>query len=89
MVRGWLRSRRQRRLLDEVTAIWCEVLGREHVGPHEDFLELGGDSVAAIQIISRAEELTGAELSIQLLMENRTVAAMAGELERVLAGEAT
>lgn len=87
MLREWARARRRRRLAGELAAIWGEVLGREHVGPHDEFLALGGDSVAAVRIISRAEELTGAELSVALLMEARTVAEMAERLDRVLVGE--
>lgn len=84
---GWRRARRRRRLAGELTAIWCEVLGRERIGPREEFLELGGDSVAAIRIIGRAEELAGVELSIRLLLETGTVAGMAERLERIVAGE--
>lgn len=87
MVGGWLRARRRRRLTDRLTVIWCDVLGLEHIGPQEEFLELGGDSVAAIRIIGLTEEMAGAELSIQLLLETRTVAGMAERLERILAGE--
>ncbi|GHE27158.1 hypothetical protein GCM10017673_31530 [Streptosporangium violaceochromogenes] len=87
MAGGWRRARRRRRLAGELAVIWCEVLGRERVGPREEFLELGGDSVAAIRIIGRAEELTGVELSIRLLLETGTIAGMAERLERIVAGE--
>ncbi len=33
--------------------IWKEVLGIEHVGIHNEFFELGGDSIKAIQVSSR------------------------------------
>ncbi|QNN43932.1 non-ribosomal peptide synthetase [Pedobacter roseus] len=36
-----------------LTKIWSEVLGRERVGINDDFFELGGDSIKAIQIASR------------------------------------
>ena len=33
--------------------IWAEVLGLDQVGIFDDFLELGGDSLLASQVISR------------------------------------
>src|SRR5436853_363640 len=37
--------------------IWAQVLGREHVGIHTDFFELGGDSILSIQIVARANQV--------------------------------
>jgi acyl carrier protein len=34
-----------------VRAIWAEALERDHVEPHERFLELGGDSLTAMRIM--------------------------------------
>ena len=34
--------------------IWREVLGLDRVGVHDDFFELGGDSILAIQIVAHA-----------------------------------
>ncbi len=49
-----------------MAAIWCEVLGLERVGTRDDFFQLGGDSIMAIQIVARAQRvsltLTPAEL---------------------------
>ncbi len=61
----------------ELTEIWKEVLLLERVGIHDDFLELGGHSLAASQIISRAITAFGFELSVQELFGAPTVADMA------------
>ncbi|MFI9237344.1 phosphopantetheine-binding protein [Streptomyces sp. NPDC053079] len=71
----------------EITAIWAETLGRDDVGPHESFVELGGDSIHAMKIISRVEDLIDAELSIRVLLETRTVAGMTDHVDRMLAEE--
>ena len=57
--------------------IWADVLHIDRVGAHDDFLELGGHSLAASQIISRAITAFGFELSVQELFGAPTVADMA------------
>ncbi len=37
-----------------LAAVWAEVLGAERVGVHDDFFELGGDSILALQVVARA-----------------------------------
>ncbi len=39
-----------------VAAIWCEVMDLPAVGVDDDFFELGGDSILAIQIVARARQ---------------------------------
>ncbi|MFI0486727.1 amino acid adenylation domain-containing protein [Actinomadura sp. 9N215] len=49
-----------------LAAIWEEVLGLDHVGVHDNFFDLGGDSILAIQVVTRARaeglHLTPAQL---------------------------
>jgi acyl carrier protein len=56
--------------------IWAEVLRVERVGAEDDFLELGGDSLAAIQIAARAEA-AGLALTAVDVFRARTVARLA------------
>ncbi|WP_286619207.1 amino acid adenylation domain-containing protein [Variovorax sp. J22R115] len=56
--------------------IWAELLGRELVGVDDDFLDLGGHSLAAIRVIGRIRQAFGVELSPQLLFEGATVASL-------------
>ncbi|HET8840264.1 MAG TPA: amino acid adenylation domain-containing protein, partial [Ktedonobacteraceae bacterium] len=49
-----------------MTAIWQEVLGRETIGVNDNFFEMGGDSIRAIQIVSRARSI-GLSGSVQYL----------------------
>jgi acyl carrier protein len=53
------------------------VLELEQVGVHDHFLELGGDSLVAIRILSRVVKTFRVELSIQALLDAPTVAQMA------------
>ncbi len=48
---------------ETLAAIWADVLGVEKVGVHDDFFELGGDSILSIQVVSRARQALGGRLS--------------------------
>jgi non-ribosomal peptide synthase protein (TIGR01720 family) len=73
-----------------LVGIWEEVLGVERIGIHDNFFEVGGDSIITIQVVSRARRLgyglqprdlfryqTIAELSVALVL--RSVVAVNGE----------
>ena len=59
-----------------LAGIWSTVLKQERVGIHDDFFELGGDSILSIQITARATS-AGIPLSPKVLFENPTVHALA------------
>jgi amino acid adenylation domain-containing protein len=46
-------------LLEELAELWREVLGADDVGAGDNFLELGGDSVRAMQLVSRIDQRYG------------------------------
>ena len=60
-----------------LTEIWAEVLGLDQVGIQDNFLDLGGDSLLASQVISRMIRTFRVELPIRSLLEASTVADMA------------
>lgn len=53
--------------------IWTDVLGVEDVGIDDDFLELGGQSLQAVQIITRIQEAFGVELPVRAIFEHPTI----------------
>ncbi|MFC4124654.1 amino acid adenylation domain-containing protein [Nocardia rhizosphaerae] len=57
-----------------------EVVGHDRVGLDDDFFALGGDSITAIQVVSRAAA-AGVVLRPRDLFDARTVAALAGRAE--------
>ncbi|MCB1057432.1 MAG: non-ribosomal peptide synthetase, partial [Acidobacteria bacterium] len=63
-----------------LAAIWSSVLGVASVGIHDDFFELGGDSILSIQITSRAHR-EGIHFTTRQLFENPTVAELAAAVE--------
>ena len=71
-----------RNLTEEVLAgIWAEVLGVEQVGIEDDFFQLGGHSLVAGQIISRARKAFQVDLPLRSLFEVPTVAGLAEVIE--------
>lgn len=59
-----------------LAAIWCDILGREHVGITDNFFESGGDSILSIQVITRARQ-AGFKLSPQQVFQYQTIAELA------------
>ncbi len=39
-----------------ISEIWCDILGVETIGIHQDFFQLGGDSIKAIQLAARMQK---------------------------------
>ncbi|MBP2401340.1 condensation domain-containing protein [Streptomyces syringium] len=57
-------------------ALFADVLGVPRVGPDESFIGLGGDSILAIQVVSRAR-LAGVVVSTRDVLRKDTVRALA------------
>ena len=62
---------------EKLARIWAEVLGLDQVGIHDNFLDLGGNSLLATQVVSRVTNRYQVELPIQSLFKASSVAEMA------------
>ncbi|WP_206507332.1 non-ribosomal peptide synthetase [Streptomyces chrestomyceticus] len=69
-----------------LTGIWQEVLGVGKVGVHDNFFDLGGDSILSIRVISRMRATLGVAPSPRQLFDTPTVAGLAAALGPVTAG---
>jgi hypothetical protein len=66
--------------------IWCEVLGVDRVGPDDDFFELGGDSLLALQVFDRLARHGGGPLPRPTAVyRHRTLAALAAAVDSAAA----
>jgi acyl carrier protein len=61
--------------------IWSGVLGLDQVGADDNFLDLGGNSLAAIQVISRVIATFGVDLPLRSLFESSTLGEMGERIE--------
>jgi nonribosomal peptide synthetase MxcG len=62
---------------------WTEVLGVT-VTPGDDFFALGGDSIAAVQVMFPISQLVGTEVPATLIYAHTTLEQLAVEVERLL-----
>lgn len=63
-----------------IAEVWQNVLGIEEIGVHDNFFDLGGDSVQAIQIIAQLNQ-RGLHLTPQQLFQNQTISELAAIAE--------
>ncbi|MEH2337088.1 amino acid adenylation domain-containing protein [Nostoc sp.] len=59
-----------------LTNIWQQLLVKEKVSIHDNFFEIGGDSILSIQIVSRAKN-SGIQITPKQIFQNQTIAELA------------
>ncbi|MFE7466679.1 amino acid adenylation domain-containing protein, partial [Streptomyces sp. NPDC057499] len=59
-----------------LASVWGEVLGLADVGVHDNFFDLGGDSIISLQVVSRARR-AGLAVSSRDVFQHPTIAALA------------
>ncbi len=60
-----------------IAQVWCEILGLESVGIHDNFFDLGGHSLLAAQLAAKIEKKLGRELALAAIFRAPTVAELA------------
>jgi phthiocerol/phenolphthiocerol synthesis type-I polyketide synthase E len=68
-----------------VAAAFGDVLGMREVGAHDDFFDLGGDSLVATRLLLSIKDSVGAELSVRDLFAAPTVTELAQRIDVGLA----
>jgi amino acid adenylation domain-containing protein/non-ribosomal peptide synthase protein (TIGR01720 family) len=71
----------------ELSRIWTIVLGIQQVSINDNFFDLGGDSILAIQIIARANQV-GMNLEPRQIFQHQTIADLAAVAKEGLRPEA-
>ncbi|MHC8406480.1 non-ribosomal peptide synthetase [Pseudomonas sp. TMB3-21] len=70
-------------LQTQIGLIWSEQLQAGKVGSDDHFFLLGGNSIAATQVVARLREELGLELNLRLLFEAPTLGAFAAAVARL------
>lgn len=68
-------------LQEEIAAVWQNLLGIGQVGIHDDFFDLGGNSLMGTQLISRMRERFKVDVPVKALFENPTIAGVSALIE--------
>jgi acetoacetyl-CoA synthetase len=67
--------------IDQLIPIWERVLQRSPIGVHDNFFDLGGDSLLAVNLFFEIEQAFGREMPPVMIYQAPTIAALAIELE--------
>lgn len=67
------------RILSE---IWGRVLGIKYVGINDNFFEMGGHSLLAVEVISRVREQLNLEIPVSRFFNNPTISGLATLMEK-------
>jgi len=67
---------------ETLITIWTDILGIEGIGIHDNFLELGGDSLTSTRIISKIRETMNIRLTFNEIFNAVTIAEMAELIQR-------
>lgn len=71
-----------------LTGIWEQVLGRDGFGITDRFFDVGGNSLRAIQVLSRVRSQLGVDISLDALFSQPTIAGLARLVSTTRSSEA-
>ncbi len=66
----------------QIAEVWQRVLGFEQIGTHDNFFDLGGDSLIALRLVGQLKADLGIELPVVRLYQALTVRALAELLDQ-------
>jgi amino acid adenylation domain-containing protein len=71
---------------EAIASIWSELLGVSRVGVNDNFFDLGGHSILAMQLAARVHNAFGVRLPLRTVFESPTVAGLTVAVAVVLLG---
>ena len=69
---------------DAVAAIWGRILGAGPIRRVDDFFDLGGHSLTALQVVSQVRDAFGVELPLKTVFDASTLGELAGQIDLAL-----
>jgi NAD(P)-dependent dehydrogenase (short-subunit alcohol dehydrogenase family)/acyl carrier protein len=70
-------------VLTRLQRIWQDLVGDPEIGLDDDFFDIGGTSLSAVQLVSMVRDELGVEIGVGLIFEKSTLRDLSGELERL------
>ncbi len=67
----------------QMVNVWRSILGLKRVGLHDNFFDLGGNSLLAAQLMTKIAEIFQADVPVRCLFETPTVAGLSQTLKTV------
>jgi acyl carrier protein len=68
---------------EELTAsVWQEVLKVESVGIHDNFFDIGGNSLNIVQVYNKLKESLGLDIDVTMMFQYPTIHLLSGYLSR-------
>ncbi len=61
----------------ELVRLWCQLLDRDEVSVADDFFEIGGHSMVAVQLVTTIEDTFGVRVDLPAFYERPTIADLA------------
>ena len=72
-----------------ITAIWCDVLMQRDIGIHDDFFELGGNSLKAIRLLLKVNGRLNVKISMKQFLDAPSISALAEHAAKQTTGGAS
>ncbi len=67
-----------------LATMWQEVIGVRQIGTHENFFDIGGNSLLALQLIFRISQTFRLQLPLRQLFDTPTIMEFALSVENIL-----
>jgi acyl carrier protein len=68
---------------EQLISLWQELFGYEQIGINDNFFDLGGDSLKAVQIVSQINQKLKANISVATIFNNPTIKNLSVEIKKI------
>ena len=68
--------------IDRLRALWSALLSIDDIPPDADFFDIGGDSLAAVELLGRVRAEFGVALRVVALFDHPTLAGLAEQIDK-------
>ena len=64
--------------------MWTEVMQIDKIGIHDNFIDIGGDSLSGIRVVTRINEAMDLDLPVNIVFQKTTIAQLANYVEETI-----